>query len=139
MRSTPTGAVSRYRRRGGWPSTPPVTSREADHQHLDEVLQARVSAEDAELGAVSKVTLLDRLLRPANRAGTKRFLAEARAKVWLNTITLDRARRAGESEYRARLADLEQLCAARLVDLARPGLVLLSLARRGFGVVLPPS
>ncbi len=55
--------------------------READHRHVDAVLQARVGAEDAELGAVSRVTLLDRLLRPANRAASRRFLAEARAKV----------------------------------------------------------
>jgi hypothetical protein len=37
-----------------------LRAREADHRHLDEVLQSRVSAEDAELGAVSRVTVLDR-------------------------------------------------------------------------------
>ena len=114
-----------------------VRRREADHRHLDDVLRARVSAEDAELGAVSRVTLLDRLLGPANRAGTRRFLAEARAKVWRNAIVLDRARRAGPDRYREVLADLERLCAARLADLSRPGPVLLRLAYGGFGVLLP--
>ena len=61
-----------------------LARRQADHRHLDSVLQARVGAEDAELAAVSVVTPLDRLLRPANRAASRRILAEARAKVWHN-------------------------------------------------------
>jgi hypothetical protein len=114
-----------------------VRRREADHRHLDDVLQSRVPAEDAELGAVSRVTLVDRLLRPANRAGTRRFLAEARAKVWRNAVILDAARREGPDRYAAVLTELERLCAARLSELSAPGPVLLRLARRGFGVVLP--
>ncbi len=109
--------------------------READHQHVDAVLQARVGAEDAELGAVSRVTLIDRLMRPANRAASRRFLGEARAKVWRNTHVLDRARRDGT--YPATLDALDQLCGDRVRDLLAPGPVLLKLARRGFGVVLP--
>ncbi|WP_426595560.1 DUF5995 family protein [Cellulomonas sp. McL0617] len=109
--------------------------RSADHQHLDLVLQARVGAEDDELSAVSRVTPLDRLLRPANRAASRRFLAEARAKVWRNAVVLDRARRVGR--YEPVLAELEVLCADRVRDLLPSGQVLLSLARRGFGVLLP--
>ena len=112
-------------------------SRENDHQHVDVVLQARVGAEDAELNAISRVTLLDRLLRPANRAASRRFLAEARRKVWRNAAVLDRARRVGAEPYAATLAVLETLCADRVRDLTGPGPVLLSLARKGFGVVLP--
>jgi hypothetical protein len=111
--------------------------READHRHVDAVLQARVGAEDAELGAVSKVTLLDRLLRPANQAASRRFLTEARAKVWRNAGALDRARRQGPAAYREVLAELERRCAQRVLDLTAPGPVLLKLARRGFGVLLP--
>ncbi len=111
--------------------------READHRHVDAVLQARVGAEDAELGAVSRVTLLDRLLRPANRLASRRLLAEARAKVWHNSLALDTARRAGPERYATVLGELEQRCAARVLDLTAPGPVLLTLARRGFGVVLP--
>jgi hypothetical protein len=111
--------------------------RLADHRHVDEVLAARVGAEDAELAAAGRRSLLDRLLAPANRAATRRFLAEARAKVWRNTAVLDRARRAGPQPYDAALADLAELSAARLVDLTEPGQVLLKLTRRGFGVVLP--
>jgi hypothetical protein len=114
-----------------------LQARNADHQHVDEVLVSRVGDEDDELSAVSKLTLLDRLLRPANRAATKRFLAEARAKVWENTAQLDQARRTGPEAYAAVLAELEELSAQRLLDLVAPGQVLLKLARRGFGVRLP--
>jgi hypothetical protein len=114
-----------------------LTGREADHRHVDDVLLARVGAEDAELTSVSRRSLLDRLLAPANRAATKRILTEARAKVWRNTQALDRARRQGGDEYAAVLAELEKLCATRVADLTAPGQVLLKLARIGFGVVLP--
>jgi hypothetical protein len=114
-----------------------LACRQADHLHLDSVLQARVGAEDAELGAVSKVTLLDRLLRPANQAASRRFLAEARSKVWRNAVVLDSARRGGPTAYVGTLAELERRCAARVHDLTKPGPVLLTLARRGFGVLLP--
>jgi hypothetical protein len=111
--------------------------RLADHRHLDAVLLSRIGAEDAELAAVSRLTLLDRMIAPANRAATARFLTESRAKVWRNARALDRARRAGETAHAAALAELERLCAARVRDLAAPGQVLLRLARRGFGVLLP--
>jgi hypothetical protein len=116
-----------------------VASRAADHRHVDTVLLARVGAEDDELRASSGVSLVDRLLGPANRAASRRLLTEARTKVWRNTLALDRARRAGPERYAAVLAELETLCAARLVELTAPGQVLLKLARRGFGVVLPAT
>ncbi|HEU4423005.1 MAG TPA: DUF5995 family protein [Pilimelia sp.] len=111
-------------------------SRAADHKHVDEVLVARVAAEDVELSAQSTQSLLDRLLRPLNRASSRRILREAREKVWRNTAVLDRARRVGPERYAAVLAELEVLSAARLADLVAPGQVLLKLARRGFGVLL---
>jgi hypothetical protein len=113
--------------------------RHADHRHLDEVLLSRIGAEHAELVAVSRVTLVDRLVAPANRAATARFLTESRAKVWRNATVLDRARRAGPAAYDAALAELERRCAARVLDLTRPGPVLLRLALRGFGVSLDPA
>jgi hypothetical protein len=112
-------------------------SRAADHHRIDHVLVARVDAEDSEMSSGSKTTLVDRLLRPANRAATRRILTEARAKVWTNAVALDRARRAGPEQYARVLATLETLCAERLIDLTKPGPVLLRLARRGFGVLLP--
>jgi len=114
-----------------------LASRSADHRRLDTVLSSRVGAEDAELSAVSRVTLLDRLMRPANRAASRRFLAESREKVWRNAVVLDRARREADERYRQVLAELEKLSADRVADLAAPGLILLKLARRGFGVLLP--
>jgi hypothetical protein len=81
---------------------------------------------------------VDRLLAPLNRLGTKRFLAEARRKVWLNTFQLHAARLLGADAYRTRLAELELLSAAKIADLMAPGQVLLRLAVAGFGVTLPP-
>ena len=116
-----------------------VSMRGDDHAHIDSVLAARVAAEDAELEKLElpgQRTLLDRVLTPFNRLGTKRFLREARAKVWANARTLDRARREGHDPYAATLRDLEALSRQRVVDLGQPGQVILRLARQGFGVVL---
>jgi hypothetical protein len=113
--------------------------RQTDHRHADEILVARVAVEDKELAAVEQPgdrTLLDRMLTPFNRSGTKKFVREAREKVWRNARLLSRARRAGPDTYRAKMAELEELSAARVADLRRPGQVLLRLAIKGFGVTL---
>ena len=115
-----------------------VARREADHRHIDDVLVARVGAEDAELQSIGR-SRTDRLLAPLNRLATKRFLKESRAKVWSNTRLLSQARRAGPEAYRARLAELERLAAARVADLVAPGQVVLKLAVKGFGVRLPEA
>jgi hypothetical protein len=116
-----------------------LASREADHRAIDNVLASRVGAEDDELASVSgPVPLLDRLLAPLNRLGTQRFLREARQKVWANAIALSQARRQGPDAYTARLAQLEELSAAKVKALEAPGQVLLKLAVQGFGVRLPP-
>jgi len=114
-----------------------MASRRRDHERIDGVLASRVGAEDVELSASGK-TLLDRVLTPLNRLGSKRFLRESRQKVWHNTLELQQARVAGETAYRTRLAELELLSAARIADLLAPGQVILRLAVAGFGVVLPP-
>ncbi len=113
--------------------------RAADHHHVDEVLMRRVAAEDTELGHRIRLSPLDRLLRPANRAATRRLLVEARTKVWHNTGVLDQARRVGGDRYDAALSALSALCTARLNQLTAPGQVLLKLAWRGFGVRLPET
>ena len=69
-------------------------------------------------------------------AGSKRFLKEARGKVWRNAQALSLARRQGLVELSTRLQELEQLSAARVADLRKPGQVLLRLSRDGFGVLL---
>jgi hypothetical protein len=115
-----------------------VDRRRRDHERIDGVLSARVSAEDDELAARSARSLLDRLLRPLNERASKRFLREARLKVWHNTMELQRARVTGPDAYAERLAELEVLSAAKIADLLAPGQVLLRLAVAGFGVVLPP-
>jgi hypothetical protein len=115
-----------------------LADRHADHEQIDQVLVARVGAEDTELEALSGPRSgLDRLLQPLNRLATKRFLRESRAKVWANARLLDAARRAGPHAYADRLADLERLAAARVADLMAPGQVVLKLAVKGFGVRLP--
>jgi hypothetical protein len=115
-----------------------VARRAADHRHIDDVLVARVAAEDAELASHGR-SRTDRLLAPLNRLSTKRFLKESREKVWANTRLLSQARRAGPEAYQARLAELERLAAARVADLVAPGQVVLKLAVRGFGVRLPEA
>ena len=117
-----------------------VARRRADHEHIDQVLVARVGAEDTELEAMSGPrSRTDRLLQPLNRLATRRFLRESRAKVWANTRLLDAARRAGPDAYTARLAELERLAATRVADLTAPGQVVLKLAVKGFGVRLPDA
>jgi len=120
--------------------TDPATmdSRRRDHERIDGVLSGRVAAEDRELAAQSARTLLDRVLQPLNQRASKRFLREARVKVWLNTVELQRARLSGPEAYAERLGELEVLAAAKIADLLAPGQVLLRLAVAGFGVVLPP-
>jgi len=113
--------------------------RRRDHERIDGVLSSRVAAEDDELTAVGGASLLDRVLTPLNRLGSKRFLREARLKVWHNTIELHDARVAGPEQYAVRLAELELLSAAKIADLLLPGQVILRLAVAGFGVTLPPS
>jgi hypothetical protein len=111
-----------------------IARRARDHQHIDAVLLSRVSAEDELIGG--KRSLLDRLLTPLNRAGTKRFLVEAREKVWRNAKVMSAARRQGPDALAGRIAELDALCSARVADLVAPGQVILKLARRGFGVLL---
>jgi hypothetical protein len=115
-----------------------IARREADHKAIDDILAARVSAEGDELGTiVGPGSRLDRLLKPLNQGGTRRFLREARQKVWANAISLSQARRTGAEAYAARLAALEELSAAKVTELQAPGQVLLKLAVKGFGVRLP--
>jgi len=109
--------------------------RRRDHENIDGVLASRVAAEDNELPVG---TLIDRLLTPLNRLASKRFLREARQKVWHNTYELHTARVAGPDAYRIRLGELEVLSSAKIADLLAPGQVLLRLAVAGFGVTLPP-
>jgi hypothetical protein len=116
-----------------------LARRARDHEHIDAILASRVPIEDVELRKVELPgdrTLLDHLLTPFNRAGTKRFLAEARAKVWRNARALSAARREGPAPLAALLQELGALSADRVADLRRPGQVILRLARDGFGVLL---
>ena len=115
-----------------------LARRQRDHEAIDAVLASRVAAEDDQLSVSGGRSLLDRVLQPLNRLSSKRFLREARQKVWHNTRELQAARLAGPAPYAVRLGELEVLSAARVADLLAPGQVLLRLAVSGFGVVLPP-
>lgn len=113
--------------------------READHRRIDDILASRVAAEDRGLEKVEQPgdrTMIDRLLTPFNRLGTKRFLREARAKVWANARILSHARR--EGGYDNRISDLGNLSRRRVEVLIQPRYVVLELAARGFGVALEP-
>jgi hypothetical protein len=114
--------------------------RRRDHERIDGVLIERVAAEDVEVKkATGRLRLIDHVMTPLNQAATKRFLREARFKVWHNTLALHEARLRGEEAYRRRLGDLEVLSAAKINDLLRPGAVLVRLGLLGFGVTLPPE
>lgn len=113
-----------------------LAARDRDHQRVDEVLFARVRAEDAELGW--KHRLVDRVLAPANRWASRRFLRESREKVWHNTAALHAAREDGAGALASRVAELDVLSSAKIAEFLKPGPVLLRLAVQGFGVTLPP-
>lgn len=115
-----------------------LARRRRDHERIDGILSGRVAAEDVEISARSVRTLLDRVLRPINRWASRRFLKEAREKVWGNTVELWRAKSIGPDAYSSRLAELEVLSAAKISDLLLPR-VLLRLAVAGFGISLPPD
>jgi hypothetical protein len=111
--------------------------RHRDHERIDDVLAARIAAEDVALErAGGRRTPLDRLLSPVNRRASRAFLRESRRKVWANAAELHLARLSGPGDYALCLADLEAASAARVADLLRPGPVLLRLAVHGFGVSL---
>jgi len=110
--------------------------RRRDHERIDRILASRVAAEDTAIGG--RRSVLDRLLRPFNRLSSRRFLREARQKVWVNLAQLQVARVQGQAAYATRLGELELLSAAKISDLLAPGQVLLRLAATGFGVTLPP-
>ena len=115
--------------------------READHRHVDQILAKRVAREEEYLAKdelAGDRTFIDSALRPLNRLGTKRFIKEARTKVWRNALALAGARRAGPKEYERKLAELETLSERKVAQLLEPGHVLLKLARKGFGVVMTP-
>lgn len=119
-----------------------VQSRQEDFERIDHTLLRRVKEEDLELRKVSDpddYTILDRLFTPLNRMASKRFLKEARHKVWRNALELARARSAGPGAYAERLGELEGLSRAKVEDLLRPGQVLVRLGVTGFGVLLPPA
>jgi len=115
-----------------------IDRRRRDSERIDTVLASRVAAEEDELMATDSATMLDRLLTPLNRLGSKRLLREASQKVWHNTLELHQSRVAGPAEYAVRIAELEVVSAAKVADLLLPGQVLLRLAISGFGVSLPP-
>lgn len=119
-----------------------VERRSTDHAHVDSILVQRIPEEDKNLAKVEKPgsrSVIDRLMLPLNRAGTKRLLKEGRAKVWNNARALSSARRLGPSVYGDQLSALEELSKERVTDLLAPRYVLVHLAWRGFGVELPPQ
>jgi hypothetical protein len=118
-----------------------VSRRYRDFAHIDGIVVRRVKEEDLLLREVEEPgdrTWVDRLMTPFNRSASKRFLKEARYKVWRNAFELAAARRLGPEAYSARLRELETLCVAKVQELLRPGKVLIRLAYIGYGVLLGP-
>ena len=116
-----------------------MARRRIDHMRVNELITGRVRDEDDEMAAAGVRSGIDRLLAPLNRQASRRFLTEARRKVWTNTLDLAAARRHGSDSYAAWLERLSVLSEQRVRDLTAPGLVLLRLGRNGFGVLLRPA
>lgn len=114
--------------------------RAFDHHRVDAILVERVPEEDKRLAAVEDPgdrTLVDDLMQPFNRWGTRRFLKEGRDKVWQNAKLLSAARSQGSEVLAEELAVLDDLCRRRVADLVSPRYVIMHLATHGFGVLLP--
>ena len=73
------------------------------------VLASRVAAGEDELTATGGAAMLDRLLTPLNALGSKRFLREARQKVWHNTLEPQRRAR-GRATMECRPAGAARDC-----------------------------
>jgi hypothetical protein len=115
-----------------------LAQRHRDHERIDGVISSQVSAETPDAGRRGGWSALSRrMLAPANRWSSRRFLRVARRDVWHNVAQLQQARLAGADAYAVRLGQLEALAAAKIADLLRPGPLLLRLALTGFGVRLP--
>ena len=113
--------------------------RRRDHERIDGVLVGPGGGRGRRArGAGRRAACWTGCCSPSTRGPRKRFLREARVKVWHNTVELQQARLAGPDVYAERLGELEVLSAAKIADLLAPGQVLLRLAVAGFGVVLPP-
>lgn len=73
-----------------------LARRRADHDRIDAVIAGSVAAEDRAMQrGGSRRTPLDRVATPLNRWAVRVFMAEARRRVWSNTLDLDTARRRG--------------------------------------------
>jgi hypothetical protein len=118
---------------------PLMERRRRDHERIDQVISSRVAEEGPYQGQSPHplARLRDRLLAPLNRWSSRRFLRLARRDVWHNVALLNAARHSGPEAYERRLSELEDLAAAKIATLLRPGPVLLRLAVVGFGVRLP--
>ena len=112
--------------------------RARDHEAIDKVLRREWQQKTLSC-LLGPASLVDRALTPLNQLASRRFLKEARQKVWSNAVALSRARRLGSDELARRLAELSELSVARLENLVAPGQVLLKLAAEGFGVQLSPA
>ncbi|GAB7193216.1 hypothetical protein NUM3379_39250 [Kineococcus sp. NUM-3379] len=118
-----------------------LAARHADFRHIDTVMVRRIPPEYRELRAAAgpgrRAPAL--LLYPVNLLTSRRWLVRARRSVWDNARELSAARTRGPAHLALRVRELEDLCAAAVADLGRPGPVLLRAAVRGFGVHLPPG
>jgi hypothetical protein len=115
--------------------------RSVDHHRVDAILVERVPEEDKRLAEVEDPgdrNLVDALMQPFNRWGTRRFLKEGRDKVWQNARLLSDARAQSSGALAQELAVLDDLCRQRVADLVSPRYVIMHLATHGFGVALPP-
>jgi hypothetical protein len=114
-----------------------LAHRDLDLRAVDEILAAGVTDHDRTLAAMERgvnLPLIDRILQPINRRGTRVFFTDARSKVWHNAEVLARAVRRGT--YEQKLAELEESVTHRLSNLMEPRRMIVDLTGNGFGIEL---
>ena len=115
-----------------------LASRHADHEHIDQVLVARVGAEDTELEALSGPrSRTDRLLQPAQPPGHQAVPARVRGpRSGPTPASLTPPAAPAPTPTPPAWPSWSSLAATRVADLMAPGQVVLKLAVKGFGVRL---
>jgi len=117
-----------------------MARRKADFHKFDEILTGRVAEEDRLLQADEEPgdrPAIARLLTPFSQLGARKFIVELRGKVWRNAQLLSLARQTGPSALKERVRQLDGLTRAKMLEVLRPGPVLIRLALGGFGIRLP--
>jgi len=111
-----------------------LTVHRWDLERVDAIMAPRIADQFAHDSRLRK-----RVLAPVYQLAVRLMLRDARHHLWRNVLQLRAARVQGEGAFRRRLAELEELTAARIQKMRTSGLAAVRYTVLGFGLVLPPS